>query len=142
MAVQTCLLDSDPTLSAFTEASADEVLVLAANGQDWEAVDLTAAGESACELSAEEFAGVFVFRLSDCDLSYAELVFPSDFQGAALHSQGDSVALRYQLFPEFLEKGVIRKGRIWAVLMERSYDLDGAQGCFEQLAAAPPPLTV
>jgi hypothetical protein len=142
VAVQTCLLDSDPTLSAFTEASAAEVLALGADQRDWESVDLTSASESACQLSAEKFAGVFVFRLSDCDLSYAELVYPSDFQGAELHVQDHSVALSYHLFPEFLEKGVIRKGRIRALVMERSGDLTCAQRCFEQWAAAPPPLTV
>jgi hypothetical protein len=136
VAVQTSLLDSDPTFSLVTEVNSKEVYGLK-HDEDWDAVDTG----SEREIAAELFTGGFVFRLADCDVSYAELVFPADFQGARL-TGGEAARLSYQIFPEFLEKGVIRKGRIWSVLLPQQGDLEAVKSIYQQMQIAPPPLTV
>ncbi len=137
VALQTSLLDSNPTFSLVTEVESKEILGLAVDG-GWEPVDT--AGER--EIASEQFPGAFVFRLSHCDVSYVEMVLPADFRGATLFG-GDSATFQYQLFSEFvLEKGVIRKGRVWAIWLPRDNDLATAAAIFTQLQSAAPPLTV
>ena len=140
IAVQTSLLDSDPTFLAFTELSAASVFVLQADKSDWQQVQPSRDGEMS--VAREECAGAFVFRLDESQFSYIELIYPSDFQGAIVRATDSSISLSYQLFPEFLEKGVIRKGRIRGILCQQADDLACGVACYEQLATAPPPLTV
>lgn len=134
--MQTSLLDSDPVCSSVTEAAADELYALTTSG-DWERL-----GPGDQEVSVLDLTGAFVFRLRESKASYVELILPADFQGAQLRRPADLFQLSYQLFPEFLEKGVIRKGRVWGVLTPRERDLETAGRCVQQLVAAPPPLTV
>ena len=107
--LQTSLLESDPTCSNVTEAAVEQVLALGRD-DEWTSLD------QPCQLDDEQFLGAVLFRLQHPEISYVELVFPADFRGAQLTLDDGAARLGYQMFPEFLEKGVIRKGRIWAVL--------------------------
>ena len=143
ISMQTGQLDSDARVSNRSDLRASEVWWLA--GQDQpvfeqlqrsEANPWTTKGRSA--------AGAFLFRLTEQEISYVEIVAPADFCGAALyrHDQTpESVQLSYELFPEPIEKGVIRRVRVRGMLLPREHDLDLAQACYSQLLAAPLPLT-
>ena len=138
VAVQTSLLSSDPTFSFLTEVNSKEIYGLHRDNAEWEPVDTS----NEREIESDRYSGAFVFRLADCDFSYAELIFPTDFQGARLKG-GNRATFSYEFFPDFfLEKGVIRKGRVWALLLPQANDLEIAAKCFQAMQASPPPLTV
>ena len=133
LSMQTSLLDSNPKAMAFTSVPAAECL--AYSGETWSLLD---AGHDGPVAGA---SGIFLFRPEGAAVSYAEIVFPADFQGASAKRAEGAVEIRYELFPEFLEKGVIRKGRIQSLFLPRSGDEDLAVAACETLAAAAPPLT-
>jgi hypothetical protein len=88
--------------------------------------------------------GAFLFRLLDRPFSYIELVDPADCDAALIGNQPETptaVQLSYQLFPEPIEKGVIRRARVRGLLLPRKDDVAVARDCYRQLLAAPPPLT-
>ena len=129
--VQTSLLDSDPTVRSSTSFPPGKLSNLASiAAAEW--ISLSAGDE----VSAES-ASLFLFRPNDASWSYAEIVYPSDFQGAEV-TEGDSsgtMQLNFALFPEFLEKGVIRKARIQALWLPREDD----EALEKRRAVASPP---
>ena len=131
VSMQTSLLDSDPTLSAFSECK---------GSAHWVCDGKATAIEDATWESPANATGLFLFRLND-EVSYAEMVFPSDFLGASVKKDNGAWQLTYRMFPEDLEKGVIRRGRIRALLMPTKDDIDTATKAYEALSAADPPLT-
>ncbi len=130
VSMQTSLLDSSPVLSIETHWPAAETLIRQHDG-GWKTC-----GPGETTVSAEPPA-VFLFRPADAAFSYAELIFPADFRGAVV-SPG---SLRYQLFPEFLEKGVIRRARLQGVWLPREHDGALATKCYERLIESALPLT-
>ena len=77
-------------------------------------------------ISAAEGWGCFGFDLSGAAASYVEMVHPADFDSSsvedlAVPSQGTGsaagVSLRHPLFRERLEKGVILRSRVLALLL-------------------------
>jgi hypothetical protein len=84
-----------------------------------------------------------VFRDEENGLSYVQMVHPSDF--VSLHVEM-IIANRYKkidalLFPEHLEKGVIRRGRICGWFMPTENDLETAVELAREFVNEPPPLT-
>lgn len=135
IAMYTSLLDSDPTVRTRSVFPAGSLVQPLADGSG-EVHELSAGDQvQADSLSA------FIFRPEGADWSYAEILFPSDFQGAAIVKSSDGLAMEFSLFPEFLEKGVIRKGRIQALFLQRSNDVATVLAAHERLANAPAPLT-
>jgi hypothetical protein len=88
---------------------------------------------------------LFVFRKSEQDFSYAELVHPTDFHSAVVNEGcgpfEESGPLRAQLFPERLEKGVIRRARICGWFMPAENDLETAVTLAKRFVDEPLPLT-
>ena len=85
---------------------------------------------------------LFVFRRPDLGLSYAEMTHPSDFVSAHASVQGhQSCSVRSTLFPEHLEKGVIRRARICGWFMPLENDLETAVRLARQFVDEPLPLT-
>ncbi len=82
-----------------------------------------------------------MFRLHGCDASYAEMVVPADFQGGRVQQTPECTRLAYELFPESLEKGVIRRGRIRSLFLPRQRDAQAAWDVYEDLCTGTPPLT-
>jgi hypothetical protein len=82
---------------------------------------------------------LFVLRNSRFGVSYAEMVHPSDFVRARIVA--DSWILESTLFPEHLEKGVIRRGRICGWFMPAENDLQTAVELARQFVDEPLPLT-
>jgi hypothetical protein len=95
--------------------------------------------------------GVFLFRpvgagVGGVEFSYVEMIFPSDFCCASVRwgdTQGQTAkaVLHSELFPESLEKGVIRRARLRGLFVPRADDLVTASQLFAEFAASPPPLT-
>jgi len=79
---------------------------------------------------------LFVFR--DTDVSYAQMVHPTDFVSARLQHTRH---VETKLFPEHLEKGVIRRGRICGWFMPAENDLETAVELAREFVNEPPPLT-
>lgn len=85
---------------------------------------------------------LFVFRNSTLGLSYAEMVHPSDFIAAELLcNDAQPWLLNWTLFPERLEKGVIRRARICGWFLPAENDLEVAVELARRFVNEPPPLT-
>jgi hypothetical protein len=75
-------------------------------------------------------------------LSYAQLVHPSDYVAAELGIDSEPpYSLLTTLFPERLEKGVIRRGRVASFFMPSEDDLDVAVELARRFVSGPLPLT-
>jgi hypothetical protein len=85
---------------------------------------------------------LFVFRMPELELSFAQLVHPSDFVAAELGLDGEPpYSLLTTLFPERLEKGVIRRGRVCGFFMPVKNDLEIAAELARRFVDEPLPLT-
>jgi hypothetical protein len=84
-----------------------------------------------------------LFRLSNTDLTYAEMVHPADFQRDEISptgQEGGTVRIAHRLFRTTLEKGVILRARVRGAFFLRSGDAEAASRCYREFAAAEPPL--
>lgn len=131
VSMQTSLLDSNPRLHIVSAYPPAELLQARVDGSF--STDDVGNGDS---------PGLFLVRPSNADYSYSEMVFPSDFLGATVTSDVNGLQLSYELFPEDLEKGVIRKGRVRAIWLPRQNDEAIAWSIYRELVAQGPPLTV
>ncbi len=140
VSVRTPLWDSRPELSVETVFPPAELIRLADAGNGgFEPLGT----RQASAIGRDGRPGCFVFRPRDVDLSYAEMVHPADFVEARLDSPTEpavAVRLRHRLFPEPLEKGVIRRARVCGVFLRRSDDAHIAADCYARFATAEPPL--
>lgn len=85
---------------------------------------------------------LFVLRNDTLGLSYAETVHPSDFYSVDVHSTPDSPwFINWTIFPERLEKGVIRRARICGWFMPAENDLKTAVELAKRFVDEPLPLT-
>jgi len=85
---------------------------------------------------------LFAFRSATLGLTYAEMVHPSDFVWAQpVVARGEPVSVTSSLFPEHLEKGVIRRGRICGWFLPCENDLAVAVELARQFIDEPLPLT-
>jgi hypothetical protein len=72
-------------------------------------------------------AHLFIFRSVSLGLMYAQMVHPSDFVSAKISFDGTQpLFLDATLFPERLEKGVIRRGRVGGWFLPAENDLQTA----------------
>ena len=132
ISMETSLLDSDPSLTALTVCQGEAHWVTEAGratiitDDTWYSPTLT--------------SGFFLFRLAN-GISYAEMVFPADFLGARVDSIDGARHLTYRMFPEDLEKGVIRRGRIRALFLPTQSDIANVWDAYTELCAEEPPLT-
>ena len=143
VSMQTRLLDSDPKLSIASTLIADDVrrCLDPAKG---EFQQLPVATEEKLRVHRAPGLCLLVFRLSDTNISYIEIVPDTDYRGGELHissQQPARICWRCNIFDERLEKGVIRRGRIWGLFVRQSHDLDMALRCYRRLMSSPPPLT-
>lgn len=85
---------------------------------------------------------LFLLRNHTLGLTYAEMVHPTDF--AFVDAFAGPVLpphIHWHLFPERLEKGVIRRARICGWFMPVENDLATAVELAKRFVAEPPPLT-
>jgi hypothetical protein len=85
---------------------------------------------------------IFVFRHEAHNLSFAQMVHPSDFVRIRLvQDEFEGWNLISGMFPERLEKGVIRRGRICGWFLPAENDLEVAVELAKRFIDEPLPLT-
>jgi hypothetical protein len=139
LSVNTHLLDSWPRISLQSCFTAEEVLFLHADATK-ENTDVIRKSEHVFRPSST--LSCRLHRLPDRPFSYAEIMPATDFCEARIqHNADNKCYARWELFSHFLEKGVIRRARLQAVVLPRENDVELALRCCRQLENAPLPLT-
>jgi hypothetical protein len=141
VSVQTSLLESAPELLAHSRLPRAEVWrLLGADSRAFERPGHTQ--DKTIRLQPEQGPGCLLFRLAGSDLSYVEMIHPSDFRWDELApAREDGHLLRHRLFSGELEKGVILRGRVRGLVLPRENDEQAAAEAFTAFSQAPPPLT-
>jgi hypothetical protein len=139
ISVQTHLLDTFPRIVVDSTMWAEDVLHLAANGGSC-GKPMPAGSE--LEIQASAGVSCILRRLAGESLSYAEFMPASDFRAAQVW-QGDdgNCRVRWHLFAEFLEKGVIWRARVHGAFLRRENDIEVAAACCEAIERESLPLT-
>ena len=126
--VETSLLESAPTTFVRSKLETGTLMQRGRDG-DWiSEADTQTAAVVGC-----------VQRPAEADISFFQFVHPSDYCRA--FSDAETGSAGFALFPDSLEKGVIRRGRVLAGFVPREDDLQRASECFDQLLNEAPPLT-
>ena len=139
VSLQTHLLDTHPRVHVASQVPSGELLMISINENgvaDVEPVTqdvVTAPTASIC---------CALWRLPNRRLSYAEIVSVQDVRQIEFRfGPNRTLAARWHLFAEFLEKGVIRRARVHAALLPRANDTELAMECCEAASLCPLPLT-
>jgi hypothetical protein len=143
VSIQTSLLDTHPRIFAQSDLRADEALLVSVVGDDLlvdSHVDSIIGGVQGIDPRASACA--ILWRISGGKLSYAETMPTSDFrQLAVAHAANGRVQSQWELFAEFLEKGVIRRARLQSLWMPRENDVQLVAESCQAAANRPLPLT-
>jgi hypothetical protein len=138
VSVQTHLLDTCPQIGVSSQLPSGKTFVIAIDEggrHRIEPVDgpqeLPSANESLC----------VVRRPQNESYSYVEIMEPSDFRAVSLSLASGSCSVNWQLFAEFLEKGVIRKARVHTAFLPRENDVELAAVCCDAARHLELPLT-
>lgn len=123
LSVQTQLLDSHPTLEVSNEVSAARWSATDTEGKPARRDTLAAL---ACRTAAS---------------SIAIFVHPSDRSQAELLRPTDATSSRVRLFGNFMEKGVIRRGRLRCLVGHAAVEANDLSATYASFAASPLPLT-
>jgi hypothetical protein len=116
VSIQTDLLDSHPEIQVSTQLPAEEMIRVA--------------------------EGCVVWRLTGSPISYAEFALARDFHHLSLNCNSEGMHIAsWDLFAEFLEKGVIRRAQIKSAILPREDDTHLAKDYCEALERRPLPLT-
>ncbi len=135
VSAQTDLLDSHPTSVVSSQLPPGDVLIMI-DGSDQTFQPLAIeCGESATG------NGVVLIRFENNEISYLEMVHPSDDRGVTIKRTSEQLVTSYPVLTERLEKGVIRRSRLRAMFIPRENDSSVAMKLYAQFAASPPPLT-
>jgi hypothetical protein len=141
MSVQTDLLDSNP--EATVNSFALESQLFCASALQENAFREIASGPQPISLDGSASQEhLILFRNEDLRLSYAQMVHPSDFVAMEIQTaESRPWLVTSTLFPESLEKGVIRRGRICGWFLPAENDLATAAHLARQFVEEPLPLT-
>jgi hypothetical protein len=140
VSMQTSLLDTHPRVEVRTGLSAEHLLVLNPAGERDIHFELLPDGDHTFRPASS--ASCLVWRLRDCPVSYAEVVEASDFRELHVRCNvNGEFESRWQLFAEFLEKGVIRRARVQAAFFPREGDVARAAAFCRAVEKRPLPLT-
>ena len=138
---QTDLLESRPDLTVTSEFPCSQVLRLRDADSEFELIDCS----KPITLSTQDGTGCFLFRLRGDKFSYAEMVYPLDFETTELNavdrSNGKIHRIQHHLFHHRLEKGVILRARVLGLLLRREDDLQTTAAHYALFAVSDPPLT-
>ena len=144
VSMQTSLLDSDVSVTVATDLDVDEVWRLS-NIHRGEFEKIEERDPTGQQIDPCNGTSVVLFRTTQPELSYVEIVHPAEFQDGKLFSdttQDTRVTWNRKLFRnERLEKGVIRRSRMWGFFVPRQRDLQSAFDRWQELQRISPPLT-
>jgi hypothetical protein len=117
------LVSSEATILHATSLAAPQFETLKKPGQH----STRGAGRAVRFDASTSHEHLFLFRLPEHDLSFAQLIHPSDYVAAELGIDTEPpYSLLATLFPERLEKGVIRRGRLCGMFRSIKNDLEVA----------------
>nr|ALS90124.1 MetaGeneMark_Unknown Function [uncultured bacterium] len=139
ISVQTHLLDTWPRISVSSHVACREALLVKRN----EAGAFSAEPlDRDCTMEPTDSACCLLFRPEGEPLSYAEIMAPNDFCEVSIRPKKDGqCSVRWDLFADFLEKGVIRRSRVQCAFVQRKNDVELAAACCEAFESRPLPLT-
>jgi len=121
ISIQTDLLDTHPRIVVRSALQADEILLVSVAGDDL-LVDSHVAGVQSID-SGTTTCGL-IWRLPGGHLSYTEIMPTSDFCQLEISGEsGGKAQSRWELFSEFLEKGVIRRARLQSLVVPQENDV-------------------
>jgi len=136
VSVETHLLDTWPRIDIGSQLQCAEVLHIDAESRATESLhrDQT--------IPASTGACCILRRLTDWPISYAEIMPANDFcQLSVRHEHDHQCAVEWELFADFLEKGVIRRAQLQTAFLPRENDVRLAMACCEAVEHRPLPLT-
>lgn len=140
---QTDLLDSRPDITVSSILPAGRVYRLL-DPVTAEFAELAMAG-SIQTLTPADGTSCLVVRFVSLPYSYAELVFPFDFESTRLERSDvngqRAVKTVHHLFAHPLEKGVVLRSRVLGLWMHSDADLETAAAHYRLFAQSDPPLT-
>lgn len=140
VSVQTHLLDTWPRIAASSRLACDETFRVRSSGAgDARTEAITSDGR----IAASSETCCIVRRLAGASLSYAEIMLGSDFRDVTCTRDAATgeCSLKWTLFSEFMEKGVIRRARLVSAFLPRENDVELAATCCEAVERSPLPLT-
>jgi hypothetical protein len=142
VSMQTELLDSHPQALVHSFCQGAEVWQARSFEQPHFEL-LGAADEGREHFAAEGTEQLFVFREPRLGISYAQANHPSDFVATRIvgNAAGGQWSIAATLFPERLEKGVIRRGRICGWFLPSKNDLQVATELARRFVNEKLPLT-
>lgn len=138
VSIQTDRLNTHPQIVIRSSLPADEVLRVSVAGDEL-LVDSHADGE--LYIDPQATACCQLWRLPVGEFSYAELMPTSDFCRLSIERTSHVATSRWELFSDFLEKGVIRRARLQAMFLPRDNDVQLAAECCQAIDRRPLPLT-
>jgi len=133
LSIETDLLDSNPeaSVSSWLPGSAAHQHTTSAGWQR-----ITEAGQ---RIDTANSTPIVVIQ--NDDWLYAEMIYPSDFTQATIQRSNDGWQTSWNLFPEHLEKGVIRRARLRGMFFSADCDLSATLEALERFQNSPLPLT-
>jgi hypothetical protein len=138
--LQTHLLDSWPTMYIHSSLDAVEVVHVSLSAERSEVVPL--AGGISHTLPLSTTADCVLRRLRGIPFSYAEIMQAGDVRAISVRRDEDGVcSTSWELFAEFLEKGVIRRAHLLSAIVPRANDVDAAFALCNAVTRRPLPLT-
>jgi hypothetical protein len=138
VSMQTHLLDTRPRLFLASMKGTETLQVTSSGGKlvGAEVIDQTTV------IQPTDKECCIVRRLPGVPLSYVEIMSGSDFHEVAVRRGSDATCnVVWELFGEFLEKGVIRRSQVHGVFVRRDDDLELAAACCGAVERSPLPLT-
>lgn len=138
VSVQTHLLDTCPRIDIGSQLACTEILSVTAGEAKNIRAELL---KSDAAIQTSTGACCIMRRLADLPISYAEIMPANDFRKVAMWSDDGGCHVRWELFADFLEKGVIRRARLQSAFLPREDDVQLAAACCEAIEQRPLPLT-
>lgn len=139
VSIQTHLLDSRPVLNTETMTFTPNTCLFHRENADAPGCERLTGSTSR---ALPEGVTCVLNRFTDSKVSYVEIMQSGDATRVAIEQADNSLSVTsWELFAEFLEKGVIRRARIFAALIDRHSDLEVSVACCDRIAGASLPLT-
>jgi hypothetical protein len=138
VSVQTHLLDTCPRIGVSSQIPADEIILIAIGDNGEHRVEpisgpqqFPSGNESLC----------IVRRPKNASQSYVEIMESSDFRDLTIARSTDDCTVEWELFADFLEKGVIRRARVHTAFLPCQNDIELAAICCDAAHHLQLPLT-
>lgn len=141
VSVQTELLDTHPRICIHSQLEAQEALHIVVDESGRASNQFLDTAIPAQEFEPRGMATCLLWRPPRSETSYAEIALASDFRQVGVSQNARDRRAEWDLFADFLEKGVIRRARLHALFLPREGDVELAAECCRSLERRPLPLT-